>query len=85
MAEAALDPETILQTIRSWPRAQQEQIAQTILNALLVENEEDHTIDPVTGHPYVSSQELRGLLAAPGRPTPTDDDIDRLRMEKYGF
>ena len=86
MAEAALDPETILRTIRTWPRVQQEQLAQAILHALGSENEQDDpTIDPVTGHPYVSSQDLRGLLATPGRPSPTDEDIERLRMEKYGY
>jgi hypothetical protein len=85
MAEATLDPETILRTIRAWPRVQQEQFARAILYALESEKEQDPPIDPVTGRPYVSSQDLRGLLATPGRPAPTDEEIERLRMETYGY
>lgn len=42
-----------------------------------------NTIDPKTGRPYVSSDELYRLFATPGQPTPMDDDIERLLMERF--
>jgi len=81
MADTTLDQETILRVVRSWPRSLQEQLARMILS----DTEPDDTINPKTGRPYVASEELRGLLATPGKPAPTDEDIERIRMEKYGY
>ena len=81
MADTTLDQETILRVVRSWPRSLQEQLARMILS----DTEPDGTINPKTGRPYVSSEELRGLLVTPGKPAPTDEDIERIRMEKYGY
>lgn len=79
MSDTTLDQETILRAVRTWPRSQQEQLARIILRDI----EQEKTIDPATGRPYVSSEELRGILAIPGKPAPTDEDIERIRMEKY--
>lgn len=78
MAEpSVLDEDTILRTIREWPREQQVHLARLILDPGLA------TLDPQTGRPYVSSEELRGIGAGDKAP-PTDEDIERWRMEKYG-
>jgi hypothetical protein len=82
MADTTLDQEEILRVVRSWPRSRQEQLAHRILSA--VKQEQEHTIDPTTGRPYVSAEELRGILAVPGKPAPTDEDIERIRMEAAG-
>ncbi|HEX5547504.1 MAG TPA: hypothetical protein VFX24_08845 [Ktedonobacterales bacterium] len=78
MAEpSVLDEDTILRTIREWPREQQVHLARMILDPGLA------TLDPQTGRPYVTSEELRGIGAG-NNPPPTDEDIERWRMEKYG-
>ena len=78
MAEpSVLDEDTILRTIREWPREQQVHLARMILDPGLA------TLDPQTGRPYVTSEELRGIGAGTN-PPPTDEDIERWRMEKYG-
>ena len=78
MAEpSVLDENAILSVIRAWPREQQVRLAQMILDPGLA------TLDPRTGRPYVSSAELRGIGAGAGAP-PSDEDIERWRMEKYG-
>ena len=82
MADTTLDQEEILRVVRSWPRSRQEQLAHRILSA--VKQEQEHTIDPTTGRPYVSAGELQGILAVPGKPAPTDEDIERIRMEAAG-
>ncbi|MDE3230526.1 MAG: hypothetical protein KGO05_11655 [Chloroflexota bacterium] len=77
MAEQeVLDEETILRAVRAWPRTQQIHLAHRILDPGLA------TIDPQTGRPYILSAELRGI-AAGGRPAPTDEEIERWRLEKY--
>lgn len=81
MADTTLDQETILRVVRSWPRSLQEQLARMILS----DSEPDDTINSKTGRPYVSSEELRGLLTTPGKTAPTDEDIERIRMENYGY
>lgn len=78
MADTTLDQDMILRAVRAWPRAEQEQLAR----AILIGAGQDTTIDPTTGRPYISSQELLGLFATPGKPAPTDEDIGRLRLEK---
>ena len=77
---AVLDENTILRTVREWPqrpREQQAHLARLILDPGLA------TIDPQTGLPYVISSELRGIGAG-GKKPPTDEEIERWRMEKYG-
>lgn len=77
MAEpSVLDEDAILRTVREWPREQQVHLAQMILDPGLA------TLDPQTGRPYVTSAELRGIGAGNNAP-PTDEDIERWRMEKY--
>jgi hypothetical protein len=41
------------------------------------------TLNPQTGRPYVFSDELRGI-GARDNPPPSDEDIERWRMEKHG-
>jgi glycolate oxidase iron-sulfur subunit len=43
---------------------------------------EPETIDPQTGRPYVMSSALRGIGAGDKKP-PTDEEIERWRMEKH--
>jgi len=78
MAEPQLDQETIVRAVRDWSRERREQLARLIL----MDNGQD-TIDPATGRPYVSSDELYGLFATPGQPAPTDEDIERMLMERH--
>jgi len=78
MAEQqTLDEEAILRLVRMWPRDQQVDLAHRILDPGL------GTLDPQTGRPLVSSAELRGI-AAGDRPTPSDEEVERWRIEKYG-
>jgi hypothetical protein len=77
MAEhLVLDEDTILRAVQEWPRAQQLQLAHRILDP------GGATLNPQTGRPYVASSELRGIGAGE-RPAPSDEDIERWRMEKY--
>ncbi len=77
MAEQqTLDEETILRMIQALPRDKQVRLAHRILDTGLA------TINPETGHPYISSSSLRGIGLG-GRPAPSDEDIERWRMEKY--
>ena len=75
--QQTLDEEAILRAVQSWPRSQQIHLAQRILDPGLA------TLDPQTGLPYVTSAELRGIGSG-GRPAPSDEDIERWRMEKDG-
>jgi hypothetical protein len=75
MASPTLDRETILQAIRSWPHEEQLELAREI--ARLADAATD-----ISAH--ASFEDARGLLETPGKPTPTDEDIERWRMEKYG-
>lgn len=78
MAESpTLDESAILRTIRDWPCEQQIHLAHMILDPGLA------TLDPETGRPDVASAELRGIGKGEG-PPPTDDEVERWRMEKYG-
>ena len=77
MAESlVLDEDTILRTVRGWPREQQAQLAHRILDPGL------GTLDPQAGAPYIASAQLRGIGAGDGLP-PSDEEIERWRMEKY--
>lgn len=71
-----LDEETVLRMVRNWPREQQVHLAHRLLDPGLA------TLDPRTGRPYVASAELRGIGAG-DRPVPSDEEIDRWRLEKY--
>ena len=78
MAEhVVLDEETILRAVQEWPREQQVQLAHRILDPGL------GTLDPETGCPHVTSAMLRGIGAG-DNPPPSDEEIERWRMEKYG-
>lgn len=81
MADITPDQATILRVVRMWPRAQQARLARMLLGDI----KESHTINSMTGRPHVSSEEMRGLLATPGKPPPTDEDIEQIHMEKYGY
>lgn len=81
MADITPDQETILRIVRTWPYVEQVRLAHMILRDI----KESHTINSMTRRPHVSSEEMRGLLATPGKPPPTDEDIERIRMEKYGY
>jgi hypothetical protein len=77
MAEQqVLDEEAILRMVRTWSRDQQVHLAHRILDPGLA------TLDPQTGRPYVSSAALRGI-AAGERAAPSDEEIERWRLEKY--
>ncbi len=77
MAEQqALDEETILRIVQRWPRRQQVHLAHRILDPGLA------TLDPQTGRPLVTSTELRGIGAG-AAPAPTDEDVERWRLEKH--
>lgn len=78
MAAPQLDQDTIIRAVRDWSRERREQLARLIL----MDNGQE-TIDPQTGRPYISSDELRGLISKPGKPAPTDEEIERLLMERY--
>ena len=71
MVPPTLDRETILRAIRSWPHDEQLALAREIARLA----------DAPTLAPF---EDARGLLATPGQPAPTDDDIERWRAEKYG-
>jgi hypothetical protein len=77
MAEQqTLDEDTILRMIQALPRDQQVRLAHRILDTGLA------TINPETGRPYIASSALRGIGLGV-RPAPSDEDIERWRMEKY--
>jgi len=77
MAEQrVLDEEAVLRMVRAWPRDQQVHLARRILDPGL------GTLDPQTGRPYVASATLRGIGSG-GRPAPSDEEIERWRLEKY--
>lgn len=80
MTTPTLDRETILQTIRAWPRDEQVALVQDILQALGEAFVEEPLAPP-------DSRGLAGLIAN-DRPPPTDEEVarwlDERRMNKYG-
>jgi hypothetical protein len=74
--QQTMDEETILRMVQAWPRQQQVHLARRILDPGLA------TLDPQTGRPYVSSAALRGIGAG-GHEAPSDEEIERWRLEKY--
>lgn len=70
------DEETILRMVQGLHRDQQIRLAHRILDSGLA------TINPETGRPYISSSALRGVGLG-GRPAPSDENIERWRLEKY--
>jgi hypothetical protein len=75
MASPIVDRETILQTVQSWPHDEQLALAQEIIR---------RAITPPTAVTHASFEEALGMLATPDKPAPTDEEIARWRMEKYG-
>ena len=78
MASPTLDRESILRTISGWPPEEQLELAQEITRRLI-------TSAHATTRTHASFEDARGLLATPRKPAPTDEDIERIRMEKYGY
>ena len=72
-----MDEEAILRVVQAWPREQQIHLAHRLLDPGL------ETLDPHGGRPNISSADLRGIGAG-GHPAPSDEDIERWRLEKYG-
>lgn len=70
------DEEVNLRVVQAWPRNQQVHLARRILDPGLA------TLDPQTGRPTVSSAELCGIGAG-NRAAPSDEEIERWRMEKH--
>jgi hypothetical protein len=83
MAQAALDRETILEAISTWPRDEQAALAREILQR--VHEQSGPIVEPPVRRG--SLRNLVGLLAT-DRPPPTDEEVeqwlDEHRMEKYG-
>ncbi len=88
MATAPLDRDAILRIIESWPIEEQVTLARAIL---------EHAAHPTRGpsatparstwdalYGIASPKNALGMLATPGHPAPTDEKIERWRMEKYG-
>jgi hypothetical protein len=75
--QTSKDEEAILRVVQTWPREQQVHLAHRLLDPGL------ETLDPHTGRPNISSAALRGIGAG-GRPAPSDADIERWHLEKYG-
>lgn len=74
--QQTMDEETILRMVQAWPRQQQVHLARRILDPGLA------TLDPQTGRPYVNSAALRGIGAGDNE-APSDEEIERWRLEKY--
>jgi hypothetical protein len=76
MASPTLDRETILQAIRSWPHDEQLALAREI--ARLAGGAGASSV-------YAAFEDSRGLLATPGQPAPTDEEIEQWRTERYSL
>ena len=74
MSSPTLDREAILRAIQSWPHDEQLALAQEIARRALMPSTRAHA----------SFEDARGLLATPGKPAPTDEEIERWRMERFG-
>lgn len=87
MAAPALDRETILRAVQSWPVDEQIALAEEILLRAEERRVEDLPRRRREQRSRVSSSELRGLLAN-GQPAPSDEEVarwlDEERMKKYG-
>ena len=75
MTQPALDREAILHAIEGWAHDEQLALAREI---------ERRASALSTPKRYASFMGALGLLATPGQPAPTDEEIERWRMEKYG-
>ncbi len=73
MTSPIVDRETILRAVQSWSSDEQLALAQEIIRRAAA---------PTA--PHASFEEALGMLATPGRPAPSDEEIARWRMEKYG-
>ncbi len=91
MATAPLDRKAILRPIESWPQDEQLALARTIIerasrpapdaSGALARS----TWDALYGIASRGAlEDARGMLATSGQPAPTDEEIERWRMEKYG-
>jgi hypothetical protein len=85
MSAPLLDHDTILETVRQWPRDAQLALARELLRAAVVSSEYDDLAEiPASGGSW---RNLIGLLAT-DQPPPSDEEIERWReerrIEKYG-
>lgn len=88
MATAPLDREAILRAIESRPVEERLALARTIIERA------SRPSPNASGAParstwnalygIASFKDAQGMLATPGQSTPTDEEIERWRMEKYG-
>lgn len=78
------DADAILRLVRTWPPDKRVRLAHSILEQVFDAHDDPGlaTLDPRTGRPYVTSAELRGIGAG-GRPAPSDEEVERWRVEKY--
>ncbi len=91
MTTAPLDRETILRAIEAWPVEERLALARTIIEQTSPPAPNTSgaparsTWDALYGIASSSAlEDARGMLATPGQPAPTDEEIERWRMEKYG-
>ena len=75
MASPTLDRDTILQAIRSWPHDEQLALAREIARL---------AGDALNTPRHAAFEDARGLLATPGQPAPTDEEIEQWRAERHG-
>lgn len=75
MPQPVLDRETILHAIEQWSHEDQLALAHDI---------ERIARAPRSRKPHTSFMSARGIMLTPGKPAPTDEDIERWRTEKYG-
>lgn len=84
MTPPALDQETILETVRRWPREAQLALAQELVRTAAASPEYGDLNETLS--PGASWRDLIGLLAT-AQPPPSDEEIERWReehrIEKY--
>lgn len=84
MTTPTLDREAVLQTVQSWPLADQLALAQAILQRATARLAEAPTPPAAPQRP--SWREMAGLAAVPGQTPPSDEQVaqwlDEHRMEK---
>ena len=75
MATEPLDREAILRAIEDWPQDERLALAREIARRAGA---------PSAFVAHASFEDALGMLATPGQPAPTDEEIERWRLEKYG-
>lgn len=75
MASPIVDRDMILNAVQSWSHEEQLALAQEIIRRASA---------PLAMATHAPFDEALGMLATPGEPAPSDEEIERWRMEKYG-